>query len=102
MTWFTEGEKTAATAGQVLADTGAINGPSGLDFKVLVSAAVASSFNVQMRDGDNTSTVQSFRIDILGSSPALIPWHVDLDDQQRVRVTAVGAVLGGVQANILI
>lgn len=57
--WFSEGQKTNPSTGDLLADTGALPVENGLLFTFIISSSVAFVADLQHRDATNTSTLKS-------------------------------------------
>jgi hypothetical protein len=100
--WNTNGIIVNPTAGQVIADTGSINGGSSY-YTFVVAANVAARFEIAVRNPANTAdivgNVQNFFVPANGNFTVVIP--VDVPSNGRVVIRTPTAITGSVQASIL-
>lgn len=105
MAWSTAGRIVNPTAGQVMADTGAV--PStGLDLSqcfVIMTSTVACFFVIERRNAANSAVISEQGVACAANATEKInfPPPLSLAGSERVRVTINGAVTGQAQASII-
>lgn len=98
--WVTNGIVTNPTAGQVVADTGAIGGGSST-YNILVAGNVVSRFELAVRNAANTAdvVVQNFFVQANGNFMAFLP--IDVPPGGRIVIRTPASITGSVQGSIL-
>src|SRR2546427_2719380 len=85
----------------VLADTGAIANRGNYLFAVSGAGSIAWTYDIQHRDGSNTTNVHSQRRrPAAGNDDILIANKIFIDTNERVRVLLQGATTGEIQMSI--
>ena len=100
-TWIS-GTLVNPAAGAVIVDTGAIAGPTTIEFCAYVSANVAAQFSVQRRNAANNATLSEQRINVIASTTSsMCPKSVDIGDGERIRIVNDTLIaLGTVNASL--
>lgn len=94
---------TVLSANTLLADTGAQSGGSYYP-EFWVSASVAATVRVEVRDSTNSSNVFEHTFFISAASPCIISnnKNFNLDTDQRIRLILVSSIIGQVQGTIIL
>lgn len=105
MAAYTEGLLSGILASnQLLAEippTGTETGPIPIFW---LSASVAATVEVQVRDSANTSTLWAHRFNMSAAAPICTPppcGQIVLEANERLRVMLVSSIVGAVQATII-
>jgi hypothetical protein len=90
------------TAGQVLVDTGAISGPTSVEFCAYTAGSVAAVLTVEHRNAANSATLHSQQIPVTaGTFNEMCPNKgFTVADQERVRIVSTNAVTGTVSVSL--
>lgn len=100
--WNTNGIVANPTAGQIIADTGSING-GGSYYTFVIAATAASRFEVAVRNATNTAdiagNVQNFFVPANGNFTVVMP--IDVPSLGRIVIRTPAAITGSVQGSIM-
>lgn len=100
-TWTAGAIQTNPADNTIFVDTGAITPGGEYIFAVYAAGSVACVYDVQHRDAANASTLQSQRSrPAAGNDYFIFPNKITILNNERVRCSLVGAIVGELQASI--
>jgi hypothetical protein len=100
--WVSQGVMNNPANGALLADTGPMVA-QGRTFHAIVGADVATVFRVEHRNAANDATTESLILACgIRDAKGFMLGDIELADNERVRIVTVGAVVGNVQATLII
>jgi Trk K+ transport system NAD-binding subunit len=100
MPWFSSGRITNPALEAVILDTGPLTEGSH-SLAVAVASTASGAVELQLRNAANDTTVQSQIIGVATNGFAVLPTlDTTVEDGGRMRVTAVGAILGVVSVSL--
>lgn len=97
---ISEGRQTAPTSGTLLAEI-VTTDPATVYPQVYVSSAVVGAVRIQHRNAANDASIEEFYVDLAARSVILVPFTVNLDTAERIRIVTDTTFLGPVQGGFL-
>lgn len=101
--WLSSGSVTNPTANQVMVDTGALAGPTTIEFCAYVGSTVGTAVRIQHMNAANTTALQDQLMPVPANQFTFmcLPHAISIADQERVRVIMNGAATGVVSVSLI-
>ena len=101
MPWTSSGRITNPTAGQIVADSGALAGGTREPL-IAVACSVAVTLELQQRDAANAATLKSQIISVPANTFVAfhVPMGIPVGDGERLRLENVSAVTGVLSVSV--